>query len=187
VRVQYTIHDYGFWGALTRQTQILGISRFMEVGYPNPRPIGSVLVLAAIAWAIWTARGAKDLWLFSAVAAFSIHAYATLAAQVHENHLYAAVPLLALASAGRPRLTLVYAAVSAIFAIDLNLFYGISEDVGYALPRSLTIIDATVVLAFVNCGVLLWHARVLRAECGAAIADRIPVPVSASATPAGPA
>jgi len=185
VRVQYTIHDYGFWGALTRQTQILGISRFMEVGYPNPRPIGSVLVLAAIAWALWTARRAKDLWLFSAVSAFSIHAYATLGAQVHENHLYAAVPLLALASAGRPRLTPVYAAVSAIFAIDLNLFYGISEDVGYALPRSLTIVDATVVLAFVNCAALVWHARRLRAECRAATVEGSLLPADASAIPAG--
>jgi hypothetical protein len=168
VRVQYTVQDYGFWGALTRQTQILQISRFMEVGYPNPRPIGTVLVLASIAWAVWTARRGRDLWLMAALAAFSIHAYATLGAQVHENHLYAAVPLLGLAAAGRRRLTPVFAAVSAIFALNLNLFYGVSEDMGYRIPRGLTVIDMTVVLAMVNCAVLAWHATVLHRECAVA-------------------
>ena len=42
VRVQYTVQDYGLWGALVRPTQILQISRFMDVGYPNPRPIGAI-------------------------------------------------------------------------------------------------------------------------------------------------
>jgi hypothetical protein len=168
VRVQYTVQDYGFWGALTRETRILGISRFMEVGYPNPRPIGAVLVLAAIAWALWKARHGKDLWLMAAVAAFSIHAYATLGAQVHENHLYAAVPLLVVAAAGRRSFAPVLVVVSAIFALNLNLFYGISEDLGYAIPRSLTIVDMTVVLSAANCVALAWHAVKLNAECGKA-------------------
>jgi hypothetical protein len=164
VRVQYTIADYGLWGAIVRPTQILQISRFMEVGYPNPRPIGLVLVAIAVLWALWTARRAKDLWRIAAVGAFTTHAYATLSAQVHENHLYAALPLLALASGGRPAFRPVLIAVSAIFALNLNLFYGFGEDVGYALPRSITIIDATVVLAVVNCLALVWHARVLKRE-----------------------
>jgi hypothetical protein len=166
VRVQYTVSDYGLWGAIVRPTEILQISRFMEVGYPNPRPIGAVLVAIAVAWALWTARGAKDrdLWLVAAVGAFTTHAYATLAAQVHENHLYAATPLLALAAAGRPAFRPVLVVVSAIFALNLNLFYGFGEDVGYALPRGLTIVDATVVLAVINCSALVWHARVLKRE-----------------------
>jgi len=41
--------------------------------------------------------------------------------------------------------------VSAIFAMNLNMFYGISEDVGYAIPRSLTLIDLSVVVSAVNC------------------------------------
>ena len=164
VRVQYTVSDYGFWGAIVRPTQILQISRFMEVGFPNPRPIGVVLVAIAVVWALWTARRAKDLWLIAAVAAFTTHAYATLSAQVHENHLYAALPLLALAAAGRPAFRPVLVVVSAIFALNLNLFYGFGEDVGYALPRGITIVDATVVLAVINCVALVWHARVLKAE-----------------------
>jgi 4-amino-4-deoxy-L-arabinose transferase-like glycosyltransferase len=168
VRVQYTIQDYGVWGAFSRATQILQISRFMQVGYPNPRPIGAVLVLASIAWAAWRVRGATDLWLFSAAAGFSIHAYAALAAQVHENHLYAAVPFLVVAAAGRRRFTPVLVAVSAIVFLNLNLFYGISEDFGYAVPRGLTVIDATVVLSIVNCATLVWYAFVLNAESAAA-------------------
>jgi hypothetical protein len=164
VRVQYTVSDYGLWGAIVRPTQILQISRFIDVGYPNPRPIGVVFVAIAVVWALWTARRAKDLWLVAAVAAFTTHAYATLSAQVHENHLYAATPLLALAAAGRPAFRPVLLAVSAIFALNLNLFYGLGEDVGYALPRGITIVDATVVLAIVNCLALVWHARVLRRE-----------------------
>jgi len=172
VRVQYTISDYGVWEAIVRPTKILQISRFIEIGYPNPRPIGAVLVVLAVMWALWTARRAKDLWMVAAVGAFTTHAYATLSAQVHENHLYAAPPLLALAAAGRPAFRPVLFAVSAIFALNLNLFYGIGEDVGYALPRSLTIIDATVVLAIVNCIALVWHARVLRREASSVDSSR---------------
>jgi len=164
VRVQYTVQDYGLWGAIVRPTSILQISRFMDVGYPNPRPIGAVLVAIAVLWALWTTRRTKDLWMMAALGAFTTHAYATLSAQVHENHLYAAVPLLALAAAGRPGLRPIFFAVSAIFALNLDLFYGIGEDVGYRLPRGLTIVDATVVLAVLNCVALVWHARVLRRE-----------------------
>jgi hypothetical protein len=167
VRVQYTVQDYGLWGAIVKPTKILQISRFMEVGYPNPRPIGAVLVAIVILWALWTARRSKDLWLMAAVGAFTTHAYATLSAQVHENHLYAALPLLTLAGAGRPAFRPVLLVVSAIFALNLNLFYGLGEDVGYALPRGITVIDATVVLAIANCAALVWFARVLKREsCG---------------------
>ncbi|HEX6464656.1 MAG TPA: hypothetical protein VFZ98_09395 [Vicinamibacterales bacterium] len=166
VRVQYTVQDYGLWGALVRETKILQISRFMEVGYPNPRPIGVALFAIAAIWALWTARRGRDVWLIAALGGFTTHAYATLSAQVHENHLYAAVPLLVLASAGRPAFRPVLIAVSAIFTLNLNLFYGFGEDVGYAFPRGITVIDATVVLAILNCAALVWFARVLKGESG---------------------
>src|SRR5262249_2615176 len=86
------------------------------------------------------------------------------AVQVHENHLFAAVPLLVIAAAGRRRLVPVLAVVTAIVALNLNLFYGISEDVGYAVPRSVTIVDFTVVLAAINCAALVWHGMVFRRE-----------------------
>ena len=165
VRVQYSVQDYGVWGAFSHETQILQISRFMDVGYPNPRPIGAALVIGAILSGLWTARRSRDLWIMSAFGAFIVHAYATLAAQVHENHLYAAVPLLALAAAGRRRFVPVFLAVSAIFALNLNLFYGISEDLGYRIPRGITIIDLSVVLAALNCAALVWHGLVFKREC----------------------
>jgi hypothetical protein len=165
VRALYSIQDYGVWGAFRHETQILQISRFMEVGFPNPRPIGTALVLAAIAWAAWAARRGDDLWLMAALGAFSIHAFETLAAGVHENHLFAAVPLLTIAAAGRRHFAPVLAVVSAIFALNLNMFYGISEDLGYRVPRGLTIIDLSVVVAALNCAALVWHARVFQREC----------------------
>jgi hypothetical protein len=170
LRAYYSMSDMGAWAAFTAPTRILAISRVVEIGYPNPRPIGAALALAAMGWALWTARRARDPWLWSALGAFLVHAYATLAAQVHENHLFAGVPLLAIAAAGRRRFVPVFAAVSAIVALNLNLFYGISERMGaarspYAIPRTLTIVDLTVLLALANCAALVWHARVLRTEC----------------------
>ena len=62
-RVRYSMHDMGLWAAITAPAKILGIQRVIEIGYPDPRTIGIVLTVAAIAWALWTARGARDLWL----------------------------------------------------------------------------------------------------------------------------
>jgi hypothetical protein len=174
LRAYYSVGGMGVWRAFTAQTKILQISRVVDIGYPNPRPIGAALALLAMGWSLWTARRARDVWLLAALAAFLVHAYSTLSAQVHENHLYAAVPFLAMASAGRPRLTPVYLAVSAIVALNLNLFYGISEELGYAIPRSLLVIDMTVILAVLNCAALAWHAALLRREC--ALSDSALVP-----------
>ena len=122
---------------------------------------------------------ALDVWLIAGVGAFLAHAYATLSAQVHENHLFATVPLLALAAAGRDGFRPIFLAVSAIVALNLNLFYGISEDLGYAIPRGVTVVDLTVVVATANCGVLAWHAARFRSECSTA-AGRHPAPAPAS-------
>ncbi len=160
LRAWYSMRDMGMWAALTAPAQILTISRAMEVGVPNPRAIGVVLTIGATAWALWTARRTRDVWRLAALAGFIVHAYATLAAQVHENHLFAAVPLLVLASAGEPAFRPVCAAVTAIVALNLNLFYGFGQGVGYALPRTWTVVDATAVLAVLNCAALAWHAAV---------------------------
>jgi hypothetical protein len=178
MRAAYSAHDMGTWAAFTAPTKILTISRVVELGYPNPRPIGAALTAGVFIWALWTTRRARDVWMASALAAFLVHAYATLSAQVHENHLFAAVPFLGLAAAGRRRFTPIFYAISAIFALNVNLFYGVSEDLGYAIPRQLTVVDASVLLALVNCGVLVWHAAVLRSECSTAAA-RHPAPAPA--------
>ena len=194
LRAWYSMHDMGVWAALTAPAKILGISRVIEIGYPDPRTIGIVLTVAAMAWALWTAynsaiqsaiqsairnpQSAMDVWLVAGVAAFSVHAYATLSAQVHENHLFAAVPLLVLASAGRRAFRPIAIGVSAVVALNLNLFYGFGDGVGYALPRGITIVDLTVIVALLNCFLLSWHARVLRSECSTAAARR-PAPAPA--------
>ncbi len=162
VRAAYSVEDYGRWGAIVHETRILGIDRFIEVGGPNPRPIAAVLVMAAMAWATWTARRSTDRWVLAALGGFLIHAYATLSVQVHENHLVAAVPLLALAAAGRAQFRPIFLAVSAIVALNLNIFYGISEDAGFAIPRAMTVIDLSVGHAVLNCAALLWHGSVLK-------------------------
>ena len=99
--------------------------------------------------------------------AFVVHAYATLAAQVHENHLYAAIPLLVIAAAGRPRYRPLLWVLTAIFALNLNVFYGISEYEwrgAFTFPRSMTVLDITVWLSLANCAELVWHARTLKRE-----------------------
>ena len=193
LRAWYSMHDMGVWAALTAPAKILGIQRVIDIGYPDPRAIGIVLTIAATVWALGTAyisarrtahaaprasHPAPDLWLLAGVAAFTVHAYATLSAQVHENHLFAAVPLLVLASAGRRAFRPIGVMVSAVVALNLNLFYGFGDGIGYALPRGLTIIDATVIVAVVNCFSLLWHAAVLKTECSTAAA-RPPRPAPA--------
>jgi hypothetical protein len=173
MRAYYSMHDMGIWAAFTTPTRILQISRVVQLGYSSPRPIGTALALTAMAWGLWTARRAGDLWLFSALSAFLVHAYATLSAQVHENHLFAAVPLLVIAAAGRRRFVPVLWVLSAIVALNLNMFYGISEDIGYAIPRTLTVIDLSVIVAVANCAALGWHATVLRSECSRVDAPRL--------------
>ena len=198
LRVRYSIHDMGVLAALTAPAKILGIQRVIDIGYPNPRTIGMLLTIAAAAWACWTAfrfanahsmphprnahigavegrqqtPAAIDLWLLAGVAAFVVHAYATLAAQVHENHLFAAVPLLVLAAAGRRAFLPMCVCVSAVVALNLNMFYGFGDGIGYAFPRGMTGIDATVWLALVNCFLLSWHAVILRSQCSTAAARR---------------
>lgn len=178
LRARYSM-DLGAWTAFTMPTKILAISRTIEIGYPNPRIIGAVLTLSALAWCVWTARDVRDRFLIAGAGAFIVHAYATLAAQVHENHLFAAVPLLIVAAAVRPKLRPVMWTLSVIFGLNLNLFYGVSEYIeGWAVPRTLTIIDLSVVLAIMNCAALVWHAVVFRAECSTA-ASRRPAPIPA--------
>jgi hypothetical protein len=164
----------GVWAALTAPAKILGIERAIEIGVPDPRAIGMVLTIAAAAWAAWKVFQSPipDFFLLAALAAFLVHAYATLSAQVHENHLFAAVPLLVLASAGRRAFWPICVGVSAVVALNLNLFYGLGDGIGYALPRSLSVVDLTVIVAVFNCFLLLWHAVVLKTECSTAVESR---------------
>lgn len=164
LRASYAVADLGAWAAWTMRLRILGISRVIALGYPNPRPAAFIAVVAAAAWSLWRARRARDPGMMFACAAFIVHAYFVLGVQVHENHMYLAIPLLAGAAAIRQRLRPVLVAATVVFALNLYLFVGLGR--GFALPdRNLTLIDSTVLLAAANCGLLAWHARRFSAEC----------------------
>jgi len=173
VRAQYSTAAFGFPGAfLVPVKRILQISRFREVGYPDPRPIGRALLALTLGWMFWTVRRTRAVPVLVALSAFTIQAFFCLSVNVHEHHMMLAVPLLALAGALHRPFRPVFWAVSAICALNMNLFYGIGMGWGWAVPRTLTPIDLSVLLAAVNLGVLGWSARVLVRE--AAIAERAP-------------
>ncbi len=156
LRASHAARDLGAWTAWTMPVRILGIARVVELGYATPRPLATAMALAAAAWAFWRARAA-DVPAVLAAGAFAVHAYFVLAVQVHENHLYLALPLLAAAAAAHRPLRPVLAAVSAIFAANLVLFYGLGRDLPLP-PRGFTVVDATVVLSLLNVAALAWHA-----------------------------
>jgi hypothetical protein len=149
-------------------------------GLPDVSAVAFLLPTAAMLWALWTARRARDLFLLAALSAFLVHAYAVLATDAHENHAFAAVPLLVLAAAGRPRFKPLAAALTAIVTLNL-FFYGlrITGARDFALPRMTLGIDATLLVAALNCATLAWFAAVLRREAGRA--DSIAAPRSSPA------
>jgi uncharacterized membrane protein len=118
-------------------------------------------------WAFWRAGrhlrqgfGAQGtpLPVLLASGAFAVHAYTVLSVQVHENHFYLALPLMAAAGAVLPRMRAPYVLASAVCLLNLFLFQGIGRDFPLP-PRGFTAVDATVLLSFVNVAALVWHAR----------------------------
>ena len=163
LRAWYAVPDLGAWAAWTMPTRILGVRRFVELGYPHPRPIGAALVAAAALWGFCRAhlaarRGA--LAPLIGAGAFAVQAYFMLSVQVHENHLYLAIPLLAVAAALDARYRGVAAGISLVMALNLVLFYGLGGDVPPP-ARTMTVIDSTVLLSLAHLVVFGWHARVL--------------------------
>jgi hypothetical protein len=154
VRSSYAIADLGWTEAFTTPVRILQISRFMEVGYPNPKPIGAVIVLGLIAWAVWRQRNARTLGEWGHLAGWSVCSYFLFGAQVHENHLYLAVPILALAAAAEPRLRPWFWAISSAVALNLYLFYGLGAGWPPLVDRRWTMVDLTVFAAAAN--VWIW-------------------------------
>ena len=157
LRVWYAVPDLGWGDALTLQIRILQISRVIELGYPNPRVIGTALTLAAAAAAAWRAwLGGVSLPTAAALAAWTIYAYSMLGVAVHENHFYPAVPLFAIAAARIAPLRRVFWITSAIFALNLYLFYGLSRGWPPLIGRGWTGLDLTVLLAVANTAVFAW-------------------------------
>ena len=91
--------------------------------------------------------------------------------------MFLTLPALAIAAADRADYRRLLVALSTIVLLNLNFFEGFGEDIGFALPRSITFIDATVLLAAANVAAFIWHVRLFRRLCGQAPA---PVPAATS-------
>jgi Gpi18-like mannosyltransferase len=189
LRAWNQIPRLGVMGAyLAPVRRIMAISTFQESGLPNPRPFGTLLVFGASGWGLWRIRHARDLALHALGAAFIVHAFFVLSVGVHEHHMMLAVPLLALAAALRPTLRPLFAAVSVIVALNMNLFYGIGMGLGWSPPRGLLLVDLSVLLSVANIAALVWHGRVLVRESAFpqlnedSSAGRSHLPSSAAAT-----
>lgn len=161
LRVLDVAGEWGWWRALTQELRILGIQRTMELGVPNPRLVGLAIVGTLNAWAAWRAWRSRSNAQMAALAGWSAFAYATWAAQVHENHLYLAVPFLVLAGGLDRRYRTVCWAVSAILSLNLLLFYGLGREMPDILHRDWTGIDASVLLAVVSVVVFVGSTRVI--------------------------
>jgi hypothetical protein len=155
--------ELGWVEAFTMPVRILGISRFMEVGYPNPKPIGAAIVCAAVAWAVWRSRGARPLAILSLVGAWCVYAYAMLNTQVHENHAYLVIPVLALAAGLDARFRRLFWTVSILTALNMYLFYGLGAAWAPVLNRRWTVVDLSVLLSVANVGVFVWFTRTVHA------------------------
>lgn len=148
--------------------RILAISSWMEMGLPNPRPIGTALVLGGVTWGCWRAWRSRALAVHAALAAFTGYVFFVFGVSVHEHHLITAVPCLVLAAALDRRFRPAAWTVSAMTALNLNLFYGISRGWGWAVPRRLTPIDLSVLLAIIATAGVFWFAHVLRTAAATA-------------------
>lgn len=156
LRVLDVAGEWGWWPALTQQVRILGITRAIALGYPNPRAIGLILVALSAAWVMWRMRKVRTLADGAVLAGWLAFAYAQLAAQVHENHLYLALPFLALAGGLDRRYRIMFWWVSGVFAANLLLFEGLGRGMPAWLDRRWTGIDTTVLLAAISVGLFAW-------------------------------
>ncbi len=152
------------WPVFTGPVARVGFDRAAAHGLPYLRVIGTMLAAAGILWGAWVGRRARDLSLVAAVGAFSVHAFAVLGAQVHENHLFAAMPLLVVAAAKRKRFVPILVGVSAFLSLSMSFYMFSGEEGRIVLSRTLTLVDTTLLLAVFNCVLFVWHAKVLQAE-----------------------
>lgn len=161
VRVVNAGPSWGWTRALSQPNRILAITRAMELGYPNARDVGLALVALALGWAALRARRAASTADALALTSWSLYAYALLAAQVHENHAFAAVPLLALAAALAPDYRRVFWTISAIVSLNLYFFYGFGAGWPPLVRTTITGVDITVLLAVANVAVFVWFTRIV--------------------------
>jgi hypothetical protein len=162
----------GLRAAVSARAEIVQHTYAMARGFPNPRVVALLILAAAVLWALETAWHARDLGLHTGLAAFVVVAYFTLSVQVHENHFFLALPLLAVASALRPAFSRVFMALTVTFALNLYLPFGVRGNAPEFVTTLLPI-DPGVVVALITCASFAWFAAVLAREC--AVPDRVPL------------
>jgi len=148
--------ELGWAGALSRPATMVRISTAVAQGIPNPRTVGLVLTIASIGWSIWRSRRGVSAPIGALVGAWGVIAYFMLAGQVHENHSYLALPFLAIAAGALPQLRRLYWLISAAFALNLYLFYGLGETLPPVVARSWTFVDLSVLLSVAYLGLAVW-------------------------------
>ena len=162
----------GVRAALLVHPEIVTHAYAIERGFPHPRVVAMLLLAPPVFWALKTARRARDLGLQAALASFIVVAYFTLSVQVHENHFFLALPLLAIAAALRPAFAGLLAASSVSFALNLYLFFGLHGEGPPGVLTTIAGIDSSVVVAVVNCALLGWFAAVFARACAHAADER---------------
>jgi hypothetical protein len=162
LRSSMGVPELGWRAYLQVVPRPLAVSRFQELGYPDPKPICLAAVSLVTAWAGWISTRSPGLAAAAALGAFTVHTVFVVNVGAHENHQLLEIPLLVLAGALRPRLRPLAALVSAIVTLNINYVYGIGIGWGWAVPRQLVGVDISVVLAVLNTAALVWFAIELR-------------------------
>jgi hypothetical protein len=155
----------GLRAALTAPPAIVTHADAIARGFPHPRLVAIVLLLPLIGWACHRARAAADLGLHAALAAFVIVSYFMVSVQVHENHFLLAVPFLTIAAALRPEFAAVSTALGITFALNVVLIYGWAGHTPATTRLPIAHVDATVIVALVNCGLFVWFAATFARAC----------------------
>ncbi len=159
IRSAYAVSALGWIEAFTTPVRILQISRLVELGYPDPKPFGTLLVLATIGWLLWRGRHARRLAEWAFLGGWCVFAYYLLGVQVHENHLYLAVPVLAIAAGLDSRYRQAFWAVSLLCAGAMYLFYGFGDGSPPLIGRRWTGVDLTVFVSLAAVWVFLRHLQ----------------------------
>jgi hypothetical protein len=152
--------------ALRVMTEPVAVPKSLTIaGRKIPLPHPPLLAAAvAVLWCIracWNTLGSIRLSLHAALAALTVHiAYVVLLGMRPSQVLE--VPLLALAGALEPALRPLFYIVTVIVALNMNLFDGIGDGMRWAIPRGITFIDASIIVAAVNVMALFWLSGLVR-------------------------
>jgi len=152
--------------ALRLMTEPVAIPKSLTIaGRKIPLPHPPLLAAAAAAiWclrACWNTLGSIRLSLHAALAALTVHIAYVLLIGMRPSQVLE-VPLLALAGALEPALRPLFCIVTVIVALNVTLFDGVGGGTRWAIPRGITFIDASVIVAAVNVIALFWLSGLLR-------------------------